>query len=78
MSIVRVQPGIAAVVYDESVKGFVALAPGAEYDSADPIVKSHPWAFGSDADRPARGRVTSVSVEQATAAPGEQRTTKRP
>lgn len=78
MSIVRVKPDVAASVFDESINAFVGLAPGAEYDSNDPIVKAHPWAFAPDGDRPARGRVTSISVEQATAAPGEQRTTKRP
>lgn len=78
MSIVRVKPGVTAVVLDPAGDGaLVALAPGQEYDSTDAIVKAHPWAFGADADRTNGGRVTSVPIEQATAGPGELRTTRR-
>tara|TARA_R110000868_G_scaffold322055_1_gene583060 strand:- start:614 stop:841 length:228 start_codon:yes stop_codon:yes gene_type:complete len=73
MSIVRVRPGVAAVIHDASTASMVALTAGAEYDSADPIVKAHGWAFQTDATEDARPRVRSVSIEQATAAPGEKR-----
>ena len=77
MSITRVKPDVAAVVFDASIGSFVPLSPGVEYDTADPLVKAHPWAFTTDTDRAARGRVTSASVEQATAGPGELRKTQR-
>jgi hypothetical protein len=49
----------------------VALDPRTDYDPADPLVRDYAWAFveieGGHAIR------ESVSVEQATAAPGEKR-----
>lgn len=41
-----------------------ALVMNEPYDDDDPIVREFPWAFESD-------------IEQATAAPGEKRTTRR-
>ena len=73
MSIVRVRPGVAAVVHDASTASMVTLTPGIEYDSNDPIVKANGWAFQTDATEDARPRVRSVSIEQATSAPGEKR-----
>ena len=73
MSIVRVRPGVAAVVQDPATGELVSLTPGVEFDSGDPIVKANGWAFQTDAAEDARPRVRSVSVEQATAAPGEKR-----
>ncbi len=74
MSIVRVKSDVAATVYDDTIRGFVALRPGAEYDDKDPIVKAHPQFFQSDATSDARPRVRSVGVvEHATATPGELR-----
>lgn len=49
--------------------GNVALIPGEPWDSSDPVVEAFRWAFQSDTDR---------DVEDATAAPGRKRTTKRP
>ena len=62
MSIVRVRPDVCAVVYDAATTSHVSLTPGLEFDSGDPIVRQHPWAFRRDAD-----------VEEATAAPGQRR-----
>ena len=43
----------------------VVLKPGDAYDAKDPLVRTFPWAFGSD------------NVEQATASPGERRNVRR-
>jgi hypothetical protein len=53
---------------------FITLARGMEFDDDDPIVAAHPWAFR---DEPKAGPVTEVPIEQATAAPGEKRGTRR-
>jgi hypothetical protein len=51
------------------------------FDQDHPLVKAHPWAFGTDAELAeqvqAERQQTSVAVEQATAAPGEKRATRR-
>jgi hypothetical protein len=52
----------------------VALDPAKNYDPSDPLVKAYPWAFAPRAT--GVGVVESVSVEQATAAPGEKRSRK--
>jgi len=49
----------------------IALDPAVDYDPSDPLVKAYPWAFVPRAT--GTGVVESVSVEQATAAPGEKR-----
>lgn len=56
--------------------GFMeALDQAVDYDPADPLVEAYPWAFVPvETDR---GIVESVSVEQATAAPGEKRSRSR-
>ena len=79
MSIVRVKADVSATVYDATVGGYVPLSPGTEYDSSDPVVKANGWAFQSDADAEAkpRHRAVALDVEQATANPGEKRTTRR-
>lgn len=50
-------------------------------EETDPLVKANRWAFASDeelaAEQEAARQVDSVSVERATKAPGEKRTTKR-
>jgi len=46
----------------------VGLTEGEEFDSTDPLVKACPWLFES---------TRRSSVEQATAAPGEKRTTRK-
>lgn len=73
MPIFRVRPDVRCVIFDDSTGEQIPLVPGDEFDSDDPIVKSHAWAFQSDAKATPRGRVRSVRIEQATAAPGELR-----
>ena len=54
------------------------IAQDDPWNGDDPLVKAHPEHF---ADRPLRlfgERGADVDVEQATAAPGEKRTTRRP
>lgn len=50
------------------------LNPGDPWDATDPFVRARPDLFS---DVPAVVNRTSVRVEQATAAPGERRTTRR-
>lgn len=55
--------------------------PAITYDDQHPMVRAYPWAFASvdevaDA-REAERETTSVPIEQATAAPGEKRSTRR-
>lgn len=77
MSIVRVKEGIQCTTFDHRIQSYVTLTPGIEFDSADPFVKEHDWAFETDAEaetrpeRKSKARVTSV--ETATANPGEKR-----
>jgi len=58
----------------------VTITAGEAWDATDPLVRSHPALF---TDKPAVVRGTGPSgvierpVEQATAAPGEKRGTKR-
>lgn len=73
MASVKVKPDVQCVVFDERTNSHIALTPGAEFDSGDPVVKANQWAFHPAADAPARRRIVSVGVEQATAAPGELR-----
>ena len=57
--------------------GVHRLVKGEPWDADDPLVNAHPELFS---DAPLRVRTTTrgfVDVEQATAAPGEKRTTKR-
>jgi len=65
MAVIRVRPDVRQAVIDPESKVPVLLLPGAEYDSSDPIVRAHAWAFGD-------------GVESATSRPGEKRSTRRP
>lgn len=60
MATVRVRQDAVATVYDAETGTFIPLKPGTPYESTDPFVRAHPWAFESD-------------VERATASPGEKR-----
>jgi hypothetical protein len=58
------------------------FVPGSDpVDETDPIVKANRWAFASDGElaeeRAAARNVDSVTIEKATRAPGEKRSTKR-
>lgn len=57
--------------------GFVTLTKGEPWDASDPIVKRHPDCFSDQPTRVQTSRRGWTDVEQATAAPGEKRTTKR-
>jgi len=59
-----VQPVATMAAWFESIGDYVALNRGQAYDTDDPLVRERPDLF----DRP---------VEQATAAPGEKRSTRR-
>lgn len=63
MAVVKTRSPVSA---SHPVTGqFITLSRGMEFEDDDPIVESHAWAFRED------------DVEQATAAPGEKRTTRR-
>lgn len=62
---VLVREGVQATVYNAATGTYETLVAGKSFDADDPLVAEHPWAFGSDV------------IEQATAAPGEKRSTSR-
>jgi hypothetical protein len=77
------QPGQHAL-YDADAGVHVIPRIDEYFDVDHPLVKAHPWAFGTDAELAEQvdqdRRATSVAipdVEAATAAPGEKRTTRR-
>jgi len=73
MATVRVRPDVSSVVFLPSGET-IHLRPDAAFDASDWVVKNHPWAFQADAETNApTKRRSSVSVEQATSAPGELR-----
>lgn len=63
-----------AVRHPESI-AFVVLDPGVDYPADDILVRTYPQFFAKVENS---GKVVeSVSVEQATATPGEKRTRSR-
>lgn len=67
----RVIEGQAAAVRHPEVPGMMIVPdPRVPYRDDDPLVVAYPWMFFSDAD-------LDGEVEQATAAPGEKRSTRR-
>lgn len=52
-----------------------ALDPAIDYPDDHPLVRAYPWAFAPV--ETGSGIVESVTVEQATAAPGEKRSRGR-
>jgi hypothetical protein len=70
-----VQHRTPVVVRHPVTEQHIAVYRGLELDDADPLVKAYPWLFVPD-DTPS-GRIESVSIEAATAAPGEKRSTRR-
>lgn len=72
MATMRVRDRVAVSVVDPDSGLRVTLTAGDPYDAKHPIVKAYGWAFESDTDRDRR------PVEEATANPGEARTTRRP
>jgi hypothetical protein len=74
MSVVRVKQGIQCVVHVAELDEMVPLVEDAPFDSSDAVVKEHGWAFsGNDAETVRPRRSSSVSIEEATAKPGEKR-----
>lgn len=66
---------MAGIVYPKStgwVSETVFITEGEPWDADDPFVQRHPEHFSDDPGRSLRG---SGRVEQATAAPGEKRST---
>lgn len=63
-------PNQPVIVRHPEAGVLVALDPGFDYDPADPLVQTYPWAFTPIVSH---GIVESVPIEQATAAPGEKR-----
>jgi hypothetical protein len=55
---------------------YITLDPAIDYDPGNVLVKSYPWAFAArdTSEKP----VESVSIEQATAEPGQKRARTKP
>lgn len=70
-------PTEPAVVRHPEVEGImVALDPAVDYDANDILVKAYPACF---APRDTSGKIVeSVSIEKATAEPGQKRTRTKP
>lgn len=64
-------PTARCAVRHPLVGQMVNLDPAIDYDPDDLLVTAYPWAFEPVKD--SHRIVESVSVEQATAAPGEKR-----
>lgn len=81
MATIRVKADVACVLFWNG--GQIVLSPGAAFDDADDVVKAHPEMFAFDTDVETQ-RITAVAVgpdapvEEATARPGEKRSTRRP
>ena len=54
---------------------FITLNPAVDYDPDDLMVRTFPWAFAPRNTSP--GIVESISIESATADPGQKRTRTR-
>lgn len=79
--LVRVrEPGKCALLNPETGSHEVP-DPTVSYSADHPLVKAHPWAFGSDeevhAEREAAAAVDSVQIERAVAIPGQRRNVRR-
>lgn len=78
MAAVRVRQPVALL--DPTTNAHVVPSPGRVYDENDPLVQAHRWAFATDDELLAEqsaGPVESVAIEDATAAPGSKRATRR-
>lgn len=77
MATVYVRNDVRDAVFCTDLGTYIPLIPGTAHDTSDPIVREHRWAF-TEEQPPPRKATRSVPVEQATAAPGEERKTRRP
>lgn len=78
MARVRVT-GVYAL-YDQTTGAHITPRPSEYFDSDDPLVQQHSWAFATDDELAAKSEEAppdSVVIEAATKAPGEKRATKR-
>lgn len=73
MATMYVKPGVRASVTVAELGLVIPLVPGKPFDSSDPTVREHPWAFTKE-----QPVIRVAPVEQATAGPGEMRDTRRP
>lgn len=78
---VRARRGVGILLHPDT-GGLVTPNPDIPVDASDPLVKKFPWAFVSDEDLAAELQQAAASarpqpVEEATANPGEKRTTRR-
>lgn len=69
-------PTHAVAVRHPQAAVMIALDPAIDYDPDDLLVKTYPWAF--EARKTGTGIVESVSIEKATAEPGQKRTRTKP
>jgi hypothetical protein len=68
------------VVNDPNTDQSIIVRPNDIWDADDPFVQANPAYFAKDPDEAVINRTfrrTEATVETATAAPGERRTTKR-
>jgi hypothetical protein len=69
-------PTVPVVVrHPEADAVMVTLDPAVDYDPADIIVQTYPWAFVPRDTTP--GIIESVAIEKATAEPGQKRNRSR-
>lgn len=68
--------GTVYAKYNAWVTESIMLIQGEAWNADDPFVRENPQHFTDNEDRPIRG--SGRSVEAATAAPGERRTTRAP
>lgn len=78
---VRARRGVGVLLHPEH-GGLVTPSPDIPVPADDPLVKKFPWAFVSDEDLAAEMEQAAAAarphpVEEATARPGEKRTTRR-
>jgi hypothetical protein len=76
---VRARRGVGILLHPET-GGLVTPSPDIPVDASDSLVKKFPWAFASDeelAEEMEQAAAAARPVEQATAAPGEKRTTRK-
>jgi hypothetical protein len=78
---VRARRGVGILLHPET-GGLVTPSPDIPVEASDPLVKKFPWAFVSDEELAAELDQAAKSagpapVEEATARPGEKRTTRR-
>lgn len=55
----------------------ILIVAGEAWDASDPIVRERPDLFAADPSKVRSSRTDSGDVEQATASPGEKRSTRR-